>query len=78
MGGAPGLLPLPHVQFWETENSGRLDRSRRGSHRRDVPYLVDATDLCIVNPLKPSQLKSMSAMAIPLQSTGIGQNALTL
>jgi hypothetical protein len=23
---ARSLLPLPHVQFWETENSGRPDR----------------------------------------------------
>ena len=47
-----GLLPLPYVQFWETENSGRLDSSRRRGHRRDVPCLVDASDLRIVNARK--------------------------
>jgi len=51
---ARSLLPLPHVQFWETENSGRLDRSHRGSHRRDIPCLVDASDVRTVNaPKKP-------------------------
>ena len=51
---ARDLLPLPHVQFWETENSGRLDRSHRGSHRRDIPCLVDASDVRTVNaPKKP-------------------------
>jgi hypothetical protein len=44
-----GLLPLPHVQFWETENSWRLDSSHRGSHRRDIPCLVDASDVRTVN-----------------------------
>src|SRR5580704_16436926 len=34
---ALSLLPLPHVQFWETDNGGRLARSHRGSHRRDIP-----------------------------------------
>ena len=46
-----GLLPLPHVQFWETENSRRLDRSHRGGHRRDISCL-DASDVRIVNALK--------------------------
>ena len=49
---ARGLLPLPHVQFWETENSGRLDRSHCGSHRRDIPRLVDASDVRTLNAFK--------------------------
>jgi hypothetical protein len=49
---ARGLLRLPHVQFWETENSGRLDRSHRGSHRRDIPCLVDASDVRTLNAFK--------------------------
>jgi hypothetical protein len=49
---ARGLLPLPHVQFWETENSWRLDSSYRGGHRRDIPCLVDASDVRTVNALK--------------------------
>ena len=49
---ARGLLPLPHVQFWETENSWRLDSSHRGGHRRDIPCLVDASDVRTVNALK--------------------------
>jgi len=49
-----GLLPLPHVQFWEAENSWRLDSSHRGGHRRDIPCLVDASDVRTVNALKPS------------------------
>jgi len=47
-----GLLPWPHVQFWETENSWRLDSSYRGGHRRDIPCLVDASDVRTVNALK--------------------------
>ena len=46
---AQGLLTLPHVQLWETENSWRLDRSHRGSHRRDIPGLVDASGVRTVN-----------------------------
>ena len=49
---ARGLLPLPHVQFWETENSWRLDSLHRGGHRRDIPCLVDASDVRTVNALK--------------------------
>jgi hypothetical protein len=48
-----GLLPLPHVQFWDTENIWRLDSSHRGGHRRDIPCLVDASDVRAVNALKP-------------------------
>jgi len=44
-----GLLPLPHVQFWETENSWRLDSSHRGGRCRDIPCLVDASDVRTVN-----------------------------
>ena len=50
-----GLLPLPHVQFWETENSWRLDSSHRGGHPRDIPRLVDASDVRTVKcPQNPS------------------------
>jgi hypothetical protein len=44
-----GLLPLPHVQFRKAENGGRLDRSHRGGHRRDISCLVDAADVRTVN-----------------------------
>jgi hypothetical protein len=44
-----GLLPLPHVQFWKTENSWRLDSSHRGDGCRDIPCLVDASDVRTVN-----------------------------
>jgi hypothetical protein len=47
-----GLVRLTHVQFWETENSGRLDSSHRGGHRRDIPCLVDASDVRTVNALE--------------------------
>ena len=47
-----GLLPFPHVQFWETENSCRLDSSHRGGYRRNIPCLVDASDIRTVNALK--------------------------
>jgi hypothetical protein len=36
---------LPHVQFWEAENGWRLGSSHRGGHRRDIPRLVDASDV---------------------------------
>ena len=49
---ARGLLPLPYVQFWETENSWRLDSSHRGGHRRDIPCLVDAADVRTLNALR--------------------------
>jgi len=42
---------LPHVQFRETENSWRLDSSHRGGHPRDIPCLVDASDVRTVNAL---------------------------
>ena len=47
-----GLLPSPHVQFWETQNSWRLDSSHRGGYRRDIPRLVDASNVRAVNALK--------------------------
>jgi hypothetical protein len=34
---AAGLLPSPHVQFWQAENSWRLGSSHRGGYRRDIP-----------------------------------------
>ena len=48
-----GLLPWLHVQFWKTENSWRLDHSHRGGHHRDIPGLVDASDVRTVNAFKP-------------------------
>ena len=59
-----GLLPLPHVQFWETENSWRLGSSHRGGHRRDIPCLVDASDVRTVNALKTRAAWSTSVMAM--------------
>jgi hypothetical protein len=47
------LLPLPHVQFWQAENSCRLDRSHRRRHRRNIPCLVDASNVRTMNALKP-------------------------
>jgi len=47
------LLPLPRVQFWETENSWRLDNSRRGGHCGDISCLVDASDVRTLNASKP-------------------------
>jgi hypothetical protein len=49
---ARGLLRLPHVQFWESENCWRLDSSHRGGHRRDITCLVDASGLRTVKALK--------------------------
>ena len=46
------LLTLPYVQFWETENGWRLDSSHSGGHRRDIPCLVDASDVRTVNAIK--------------------------
>jgi hypothetical protein len=34
------------VQFWQTENSRRLDRSCGRRYRRTVPHVVDASGLC--------------------------------
>jgi hypothetical protein len=36
------MLPCNRVQFWQTENSWRLDRSYRGCRRRVIRRLVDA------------------------------------
>jgi hypothetical protein len=47
-----GLLPLAHVQFWQTENCWRLDRSHCGRHRRDISGLVDASDVRTVNAVE--------------------------
>jgi hypothetical protein len=46
---ARGPATIADVQFWETENRGRLDRSHRGSHRRDIPCLVDASNVRTLN-----------------------------
>jgi hypothetical protein len=40
-----GLLASLNVQFWKTEDSWRLDGSYRWRNRRDIPCLVDATDV---------------------------------
>ena len=58
-----GLLPLAHVQFWQTENGGRLDRSHCGSYRRHISCLVDASDVRTVNILTTPPAWSMSALA---------------
>jgi len=47
-----GPATIANVQFWETENSWRLDRSHRGGHRCDIPCLVDASDVRTVNAHK--------------------------
>ena len=44
------VLPCHRVQFWQTENSWRLDRSCRGCRRRITPRMVDAAELCPVTP----------------------------
>jgi hypothetical protein len=49
---ARGLLGSPYVQFWKTENSGRLDSSRGWGDRRAIPGLVDASNLRTVNAVK--------------------------
>ena len=36
------VLPCHRVQFRQTENSWRLDRSCRGCRRRVIPRMVDA------------------------------------
>ena len=59
-----GLLPLPNVQLWETENSERLDSSRGWSHRRAIPCLVDAPTLRAVNSLKIRPEDSTGAIVI--------------
>ena len=61
---ARSLLPLPHVQFWETENGWRLDSSHRGGRGRNIPCLVDASDVRTLNALKTPSRGSMSATAI--------------
>jgi hypothetical protein len=63
-----GLLRLLHVQFWETENSWRLGSSRRGGHRRNIPCLVDASDVCAVNVLKT--VRSLSVILANLNLDG--------
>jgi hypothetical protein len=47
------LLTLPHVQFWQAENTWRLDGSHRRRHRRNIPCLVDASNVRTMNALKP-------------------------
>ena len=39
------VLPCHRVQFWQAENSWRLDRSYRGCRRRVIPRVVDAARL---------------------------------
>lgn len=52
-----GLLPLPHVQLRETENSWRLDRSHRGGDCRDIPCLVDASAVRTLNTASRGSMK---------------------
>jgi len=68
---ACSLLRLPHVQFWETENAWRLDRSHRGGYGRDIPSLVDASSVRIVNALKAPPARSMSEMGILQQLSAV-------
>lgn len=53
------LLPLPNVQFWETEDDGRLDSSHRGRRHRDIPHLVDASDVRAVTALIPARSRRL-------------------
>jgi hypothetical protein len=48
---ARGLLPWPHVQFWEAENRRGLDRPHRWGHCRNIPCVVDASDVCTLRAL---------------------------
>jgi hypothetical protein len=79
-----GLLPLAHVQFWQTENGGRLDRSHCGRHRRDISGLVDASDVRTVNavendrghkPLLNKPARTTSAIAIIRRRAGRDSSA---
>jgi hypothetical protein len=79
-----GLLPLPHVQFWQTENSWRLDRSHCGRHRRNISGLVDASDVRTVNaveidlghrPLPNKPARTTSAIAIMRRRVGRDSSA---
>jgi hypothetical protein len=74
-----GLLPLAHVQFWQTENSWRLDRSHCGRHRRDISGLVDAADVRTLNavendrghrPVVNKPARATSAIMIIPQTAG--------
>ena len=40
-----GLAIIADVQLGETENCWGLDSSHRGGHHRDIPCLVDASDV---------------------------------
>lgn len=64
-----GLLPLPYVQFWKTENTWRLDRSYCGGHRRDIPCLVDVTDVRTLSATRNPTPWSVSAMGMLRQLT---------
>jgi hypothetical protein len=45
---------MPHVQFWKTENGGRLDNSHRGGCCCPVSRVVDAADVRPVNTSGPN------------------------
>jgi len=62
---------LLHVQFRETENSWRLDSSYRGGHPRDIPRLVDASDVSTVNALKTLPAWSMREIGMFHQLTSV-------
>lgn len=49
-------LPLPHVQFWETENPCGLGCSHRGYPRRNLSCLLDASN---IRTLKALQICTM-------------------
>ena len=49
VGRLDGPATMLHVQFRQTEDSRRLDRSCRGWHRRPFPGLVDAEDVRSLN-----------------------------
>jgi hypothetical protein len=76
-----GLLPLPHVQFWQTENSWRLDRSHCGRHRRNISGLVDASDVRTVNAVeidrghRPYSI-NLRGQRVPLRSFADGQEGI--
>jgi hypothetical protein len=53
-----------------TENSWRLDSLHGGGHRRDIPCLVDASDVGTVSALKNHPAWSTSAMASLRQLSG--------
>src|SRR5215471_16115862 len=58
------VLPFHRVQFRQTEDSWRLDRSYRRGNCRDISCLVDASDVRTLNALKPLLRGSIAEMRI--------------